>query len=149
MSNRTLTLVSMAIKAFCFTVIMVTTFIFIMNVGPTLETRYFPVVGKLQILKTEWRGPEVTRIWAAFTKIRNCKYIGIAWYKREGLTFTRIPVIVLREIGDESSPNRPVGSQKAGPWDVFISTHQLRTESFAELSHRCHPLWTTTTEFFP
>lgn len=125
------------------------TIITIYTVGPSIETKYFPVVSKLTITKTEWRGPEVTRIWAQFNKLRNCEYKGIAWYRGNRNNSERVPIILQRVQGDTSSPNRPMGLQKAGPWDIYVPSYQLQDGSFGELYHQCHPFWLTRTEFFP
>lgn len=140
-----------AFKAFCATVIVIATTFTVYLTGPAIETKYFPVVGKLIIDKAEWQGAEVTRVWASFRKIRDCEYLGIAWFRRgdDDDSFSRVTVILHRVTGDTSSPNRPVGYQHAGPWDVGVPIHELQTNSFARLSHRCHGLWTTTTDFFP
>lgn len=138
-----------AFKTFCATVIAITTMWTVYIVGPVIETRYFPVVDKLIIDKTEWQGPETTRVWASFKKLRNCEYIGIAWFRGSRDDFRRVPVILHREEGDRSSPNRPMGYQHAGPWDVGVPLHELPSNSFARLHHRCWPLWTSTTEFYP
>jgi hypothetical protein len=118
--------------------------------GPYLETRFAPVVSKLTIVRLEAVSPTQTKVWAAFTKLRQCDYLGISWYHREfDHSFVRVPVQLLREPGDVSSPNRPVGTQQAGPWIIDIPIEHLRSESFVELQHSCHPGWTTVTEFYP
>lgn len=90
-----------------------------------------------------------TTIWAYFTKLRACDYIGIAWHKLEGKDLVRVPLQLLREPGDVSSPNRPVGSTKAGPWIVDIPMDLVKTDSYVELRHRCWPFWNSITEFYP
>ena len=118
--------------------------------GPTIETRFFPVVGKLQILKMEAVNEGQTKIWAAFNKIRSCEYVGIAWFRgSRGGQFDRVPLQLLREPDDISSPNRPVGFQRSGPWIVSIPIEEIETNSFVELTHTCHPFWATITEFYP
>lgn len=138
-----------AFKAFCVTVIVIATAFTFYLVGPSVETRYFPVVGKLTIDRIEWQGPGVTRIWASFTKRRDCEYVGIAWFRGTRDDFERVPVILHREKNDRSSPNRPTGYQHAGPWDVMVPMHEIPANSFAVLSHACHPFWNTTTDFYP
>jgi hypothetical protein len=138
-----------AFKVFCGAVIVIATIFTVFLVGPAVETRYFPVVDKLIIDRMEWQGPSVTRIWATFRKLRECEYVGISWFSGTRDDFERVPVILHREKGDTSSPNRPVGYQHAGPWDIGVPIYDIPTKSFARLSHRCHGFWTTTTEFYP
>lgn len=140
-----------AFKAFCSAVIFFCAAILIYTVGPYLETRYWPAVSKLRILDLQQNEEGYAIISAEFTKLRSsCEYVGIAWYRGnpEG-EFERIPVVLLRQPGDTSSPNRPVGTQRAEPWIVHMPPSDIIGRSFARLSHSCHPFWTTTTDFWP
>lgn len=141
----------LAFKAFCATVIFFALSFSVYMVGPAIETRYFPAVSKLRILSLEPDGPSgMSRIQAEFTKLRNCEYLGIAWFLRDEIGgFERVPIILQRRPGDLSSPNRPTGVQRAGPWLVALKPDILKHQSFALLSHKCHPFWITTTEFYP
>ena len=138
------------IKTICGTVIAACTAVVIWTLGPSLETRYFPPVSKLRILSMADDGEGRTVIRAEFTKVRDCEYLGIAWFhgEPEG-TFERVTVVLMREDGDTSSPNRPEGTQRAGPWIIGIPPDELVGNSFARLHHRCHGFWLTTTDFWP
>lgn len=143
-------LVSLAVKAFSSAVIFFSTLLTIYTVGPDIETRFFPVVGKLVIERMDKVDEKTTTIDAYFNKLRNCDYLGIAWYRgQRDSGFERVPLILLRATGDDSSPNRPVGAQRSGPWVVTIPIDEVKTNSFVELKHQCHPFWVTTTEFYP
>lgn len=139
-----------AVKAICAAIIFAATLQTIFVIGPWVETKYFPPVSKLTILAMHDDDDGNAIIDAYFTKQRDCEYIGIAWFKGapDG-SFERVPVILQRRDGDTSSPNRPVGSQRAGPWIIGISSPDIATESFARLYHRCNPFWVTTTDFYP
>lgn len=118
-------------------------------IGPHIEAKYFPVVSKLTITDMREDGGRAM-IYAQFTKHRNCEFLGISWYRGDqGEGFERVPVALLREPGDSSSPNRPLGLQRAGPWEVAMSPEEIRGNSFAKLSHRCHVFWVSTTDFYP
>lgn len=135
----------------CAAVIFASVLYVIWAVGPAIETRFAPVVGKLQILSIEPGQMEgTTEIHAAFQKLRECEYLGISWFHgtKEG-GFERVPITLLRQEGDTSSPNRPVGFQKAGPWIIGIPPDELTGNSFAQLRHQCWPFWVTTTDFYP
>lgn len=120
-------------------------------IGPTIETRMFPVVSKLTILSAiPGPDPNTTQIEVAFDKLRDCEYIGLSWYHSpRGKPFERVPVMLMRKPSDNSDPNRPLGYQQAGPWVIGVAPSELRTNSFAILSHRCHQWWLSRTEFFP
>ena len=124
----------------------------IWTVGPWLETRVWPgpVVAKLKILKIEMLTLEKSLVYAEFEKLRDCDYDGIAWYKgkRDGV-FDRVLIVTRRDPADISSPNRPLGLQRAGPWEVALTREEILTNSFAELRHKCWPFWSTTTPFYP
>ena len=148
---RRLGVLFLAIKTVCAAIIFSCALWMVWAVGPALETKFNPVVSKLEILRTEPGEIEgTTNVYAAFRKLRECEYIGITWYKgsRDG-EFERVPVILLRDPDDTSSPNRPVGYQKAGPGVIGMSEADLRTNSFAELKHSCWPFWVSTTWFYP
>ncbi len=140
-----------SIKAACITLIVFGLIFTLFTLGPPVETRFFPVVSKLRILKIEQFPTGESVVQAEFNKLRPCEYVGIAWYKRNAELgdFERVPVILQRAPGDRSSPNRPEGVQRAGPWLISLSPDDVRDRSFAQLTHRCHALWVTTTDFWP
>lgn len=150
MSNKE-RLAAAIIRVFCGFITMVSLVFTLYRVGPWLETRYFPVVSKLDILSAEPRnGGMQTELRAAFRKNRDCEYIGLAWFVGDRATqFDRVSIILMRDQNDTSSPSRPLGYQKAGPWLLSIPPDDVRKRSFAQLFHRCHPFWTTVTEFYP
>jgi hypothetical protein len=135
----------------CAAIIFCCAVFFTFMVGPALETRLFPAVSKLQILSLVPDDEGRAVVMAQFTKFRGeCEYLGIAWYKGDPAgNFERVPVILQRQEGDNSSPNRPPGTQRAGPWIIGMTPAEVRTNSFARLSHRCHLFWVSTTDFWP
>lgn len=127
------------------TVLLITIFVTL----PLVETRFFPVVHKLQIDSIEPLG-EQSVIRGTLNKVRQCDYVGVAWFKRNAIgTLDRVQVQTRRDITDVSSPNRPLGRQGVGPWIIAIPADEIRANSVAELTHRCHPFWTTVTHFYP
>lgn len=139
-----------AIKAVCGIVMFISGVFIFYTVGPSIETRFFPVVSKLQILSIKAVDADHTEIRAGFRKLRNCEYLGIAWYVgTRPDDIERVAVAVMRDRNDTSDPNRPVGYHKAGPWIVTLPLDDVEKRSFAQLAHRCHPFWTTITEFYP
>jgi hypothetical protein len=118
--------------------------------GPEVETLYRPVLSKLIITEVEEVTPETSMVRAEFTKLRNCEYMGIAWYRgTEANYFDRVSMTPVKDPDDTSSPNRPVGTQSAGPWRLTMKAEEVRKNSFVQVFHRCHPFWTTMTRFYP
>lgn len=117
--------------------------------GPAIETNFNPAVSKLTILKHEG-DMNSTTILAEFTKIRNCKYLGISWtHVLPTGEYERVPVVLGRSPGDTSDPSRPVGLTIAGPWTLPLSWDEIMNHSFAQLYHQCQPFWVTVTNFYP
>jgi hypothetical protein len=144
-------LVAFIVRAVSAAVIFASVLYTFFVVAPAIETRFFPVVGKLNILShVTDPATGATTLMASFTKLRDCEYVGLSWThilpdgKQE-----RVPIILGRKQGDTSSPNRPVGQTSAGPWVLPLSWDEIQHHSFAQLYHRCSPLWATTTEFYP
>lgn len=119
--------------------------------GPWMETRFFPVVKTLHILRTEATdGGASSLVWGYFEKVRDCEYVGIAWFRGSRLgNFDRVSFVPVREIGDHSSPTRPLGTQQGGPWKIGLPIEDLETNSFVEIFHSCHPFWVTRTQWYP
>lgn len=118
--------------------------------GPAVETRWFPVLNKMTILDVRPLTGSTSAVYTEFSKRRSCEYMGIAWYRgNEDKNFERVSMVSMRDPGDTSSPSRPVGSQRAGPWRIAMPAEEVRENSFVQVFHRCHPLWTTMTRFYP
>lgn len=133
-------------------VLIIGAYITVFNVGPYAETALWPVVKDFRVLaEHELADGRVSLDQVEFSKARNCEYIGISWYRgSRGGVFERVPVETRRRTGDDSSPNRPLGRQRTGPWIIALpSLEELKGNSFAELQHRCQPLWITTTRLYP
>lgn len=138
------------VKTICATVIVISLLGGFYSLGPKLETARWPVVSKLKILKVEETPEHWTKIQVSFTKLRDCEYLGVSWYlgARTNM-FERVAVVLQRDPPDVGSPNRPLGTQRAGPWLIAINEHDFYNRSFALVFHRCHPFWNTITEFYP
>ncbi|MCW4115662.1 hypothetical protein NPA31_011875 [Aurantimonas sp. MSK8Z-1] len=117
--------------------------------GPMVEARWFPVLGKLRIVQVDALSPRTSVVMTEFDKLRDCEYLGIAWYYNEASAFERVSMVPIRDPDDTSAPNRPTGAQRAGPWRIAMSAEAVRGKSFVQAFHRCHPFWTTVTNFYP
>lgn len=138
------------IKAFVTAVVSLCASYLFFVIGPLAESKYFPVVSKLQMLEIKPIDADRSYVTAEFTKKRDCEYIGVAWYRlMPNGVLERVPMVVRRRAGDDSSPNRPIGTTVAGPWEVGMPHNQIKGLSVVEVFHRCHPFWTTRTPFYP
>jgi len=148
--SRTTELFHTGVKAVCATFIAICMIAAFYSLGPRLETEWWPVVGKLKINSMETPRPGWTLIRVNFEKLRDCEYVGLSWYVGQRPdNFERIAVSVQRDPEDTGSPNRPLGLQRAGPWLVAVDTKEFTRGTFAQLQHRCHPFWISTTDFYP
>lgn len=107
---------------------------------PALEGRLLPVASKLYIVKQTTRNGQ-TQIYVEFEKLRDCRYLGLNWYRGD----KRIP-IKFKDIPWDSDPSRPVGDHAAGPW--LLDTDSL-AGSRVQVAHKCHPIWETHTVILP
>ena len=146
-------LIVSGIIAFCFCVGIFSAVITVWSFGPAVERAWFPVVGKLQILRSTEIEPGITEIYAQFRKVRDCEYVSVAWYignPNGDFQQVRVQTIVNPDMLNEvQSPTRPLGTSNAGPWRIGMSLADLKNNSFAILSHQCHPFWVTRTNFYP
>ena len=121
---------------------------FVLTVGPLIETRYFAVFSKFQILSKELVSPGHTRVVVAFNKVRNCEPAGYAWFlgKRDSGQFSEIEV---RSITMGNSVGRPVGLQTSAPFEVTATPDEL-DNVFVNVFSRCpFQPWITKSEVFP
>jgi hypothetical protein len=138
------------LKAFFGTVTVLAVLYSFFTLGPALETRYLPVLGTMRITDVEELTPTTSLVRTEFEKLRACEYMGIAWYYGpEPGVFERVSMVPIRDPDDTSSPSRPIGIARAGPWRITIPAGDVRQKSFVEAFHRCHPFWTTVSKFYP
>lgn len=113
-----------------------------------VEGQLLPVVDstKLEGLRSDQNG---VYFRTEFNKRRNCKYLGLVWYRvLAGGVNERVVVKFPRVAGDNSDSTRSTGRQRTGEWFLGMSEEEL-ANSWAEVRHQCHFLWPTTTRFYP
>lgn len=146
-------LVYNGVIAFCAAVIFCSVLWTVWAIGPSIERARLPVVGKLEILSKSEIEPGVVQIEARFRKARDCEYVSVAWYvghPNEDFRQVRVQTILdTAQLTEVQSSTRPLGTSIAGPWRIAMSMDDLENNSFAILTHRCHPFWLTTTNFWP
>ena len=140
----------LAIKAVCAGLIFVCTVATILLAGPALEGKMFPVVSHFEITRTVPISAEETAVYGAFTKYRECEYVGMSWYRKDGTgSLERVGLRQVPPAGDIPNPTRPLGRQSFGPWNVAMGEADIRPRSYVEVAHNCTWLWITKTVFYP
>lgn len=112
--------------------------------GGKIEGRYFPVVIGVDVNRVEAVGDTKARIWGEFQKVRECAFVGLAFYLGTPGNAARVDLDL-----EEASKQRAAGFEDFGPWLVQLDPEQLRGRAFAVVQHRCHPFWITETVFYP
>lgn len=116
------------------------------TVGTTREGEWFPVTSPAELVSVEpFNGGSL--VYFRFNKQRECEFIGLSWF-RDTEPFDRVR-INFNVDDDDSATTRPRGDQVAGPWFIDLPPDELQENSFAIVRHRCHPLWQTSTIFYP
>jgi hypothetical protein len=115
-----------------------------------IEQNLYPVATPVELIKVEEIDDENTLIWVKFDKLRGCEYLGLSWFEGSLETgATRVRLSFGKPDSDQSDTTRPEGVQIAGPWKLGMSKDALLNNSYAMLSHRCHPFWISKTQFYP
>jgi hypothetical protein len=116
-----------------------------------IEHAQFPVVGKMELLNIEAEEGNTTLVYVKFDKLRDCKYLGISWFRKLPGDVLERATIDIRPLTplDRSDTNRPVGTQITGPWRIGIPADVIRSTSTVHLTHQCHPLYVTRTVIYP
>lgn len=120
--------------------------------GSKYEGVMFPVVSKLEVEQVvEEKDKDSILVWAVFNKVRECKFVGVAWYVEGGLGVPdyRIRYEPNPDIEDSSDTNRPTGVQRAGPWRLYVSKQLFETGVYSVLTHQCNPFYMTKTYWYP
>jgi hypothetical protein len=130
-------------------VLAVVAVISLTSIGSHYEGRIWPVIDHAQITGIEAveGGSLVT---FRFNKKRDCSYLGIEWYRgNEAGAFGRVFLDLRPQGVTPTGATRPQGVQTAGPWFIALPPGEVRDNSFAIIRYRCHPLYNTTSIFYP
>lgn len=116
--------------------------------GPTLETKFFPVYSKFEILELTAQPEGKTRAVFAYTKLRSCEPVGVNWFMGEpGAAYRQVELMSLNP--PTTSSNRPVGFNVTVPYLIDVTPDVLRHRAFATIYSNCHPFWVTQSRIYP
>lgn len=150
MSPREVQFMMSATKTVCAAVIFAATLYTVWLVGPTLETKFYPVVDRFDFVSVDWNDGGLSAIVTiTFTKKRECEYNGVAWYQSIGVVNPAWIRVVVRDPRGLVELSRPLGRQIVGPWHVYMPTANVRERSRVLAYHRCHAFWTTISVMYP
>lgn len=120
----------------------------VLTLGPTLESKFFPVYSKFQILKIEQTADGGSNVVFRYTKLRECRPAGVRWFIGDpGGAYRQIELLSSRPPGVRV--NRPLGENTSPPYYIDVSPEVLRTQGFADIYNNCHSLWVTQSSIYP
>lgn len=105
--------------------------------GPSIETRFFPVMGSPDNLQLKYVFPEsltTSLIEGKTTRNRNCDFRGLNWYI--GTRGGRAAAVTVEF--REGAKIRNAGVMEFGPWLVYATPAQLELNSYADALHQCY-----------
>lgn len=110
-----------------------------------IERSFFPVVADFQVLSMH-REANALHMSGVMRKVRNCQFAGVSATGTTGQTITDLQVSFDDRENRVANFTRATGSQKWGPWTVWLPiTPDTKTVTLTA-AHRCHPAWMTETE---
>lgn len=135
--DRTLTLAAIALTAGS-----------VLVLGPSLETKLFPVYSKFEIVKIDETPSGGSRVVFKYFKLRDCQPAGFMWFIGEpGAAFRQVDILSARPPGVRV--NRPIGENTSVPYEIDVPPNELLTRGFATIYNNCHPLWVTRSVIYP
>lgn len=115
----------------------------VVNLGPDLETRFFPVV-TTKLVNITREGRDIT-FYTETDKLRDCPILTAGYYVSRG-ALARMPIIVINELSfPAGSIQRSTGKGTYGPFKMtlppkgFDGPFQLSVDGL----WYCHPIWNT------
>jgi len=113
--------------------------------GPAIETRFFPVYSKFELVSAdETEGGTVAQF--RYEKLRECPAQGFAWYVGELGAASR--QIVVEPVNPVNGP-RGVGAHVTTPYLMDVDLRHIKDGMRAEIFNRCHAFWVSRTEIYP
>lgn len=117
---------------------------FAMHNGGAIEGIINPVVSVVQLdVSKDEDNDGWAEVSGDFFKLRNCNLHTLEWFWSGESGATRVPVM------RSTTPIRDVGDQHFESLLVHMDYKQLKEHSYAIVYHECHPLWKTSTKFYP
>lgn len=109
-----------------------------MILGPVVESKYLPVVEKMDFVQTGNDSKDEISLYVTGDKIRNCKFLEVvALSKVDGI----YNISEVKMDGPKYKVTRPLGFQSFGVWAIKPKGEEILLEAH----HQCHGLWETHT----
>lgn len=111
-------------------------------VGPEIETRFFPVYSRFELIEAVPFN-KGSKIVVRYTKFRHCFPQGYAWYSGDlGKS--------LRQLSVSAHPRVPIQSvgRHEQTIEIDVTPPEIMNNLYAEVFSRCHPLWITRSVVF-
>lgn len=112
------------------------------HLGSWAETKYFPVIGGLNITQYEVNEDGNPIISGTLIRDRQCTYKAMTFNRDQNGYDSPIGV---QTPGRSSDRNRPVGEYEFGPWTLYTTTEVFERQGQVKLIHSCHPFYDTVT----
>jgi hypothetical protein len=120
---------------------VVPTIMTIWSVGPRWESQRWPVLID-SVLVSEAPAEDGVRVVVEFTKLRDCRIKHVIWYDGlralETTPYGRPPDDWLHR-----EPGRQISNE------LHVHGISSLAGTHATVKHRCHPLWLTTSQYYP
>lgn len=118
-------------------IVVMVSIMLLLWVGPAVETRFFPVYSRFQVVSAEpVEGGTVATF--RFTKYRDCEARGWAWYIGEFGALAR--QVEINRVNGTSARRKP-GLTVSSPYFIAATPDQVRNDMQAEILSYCHPFW--------
>jgi hypothetical protein len=110
------------------------------TVGPVLESRWFPVETAFRVAEIAEPGPDVIAFRPAFSKVRDCSYLGLSWFAKDDKG--QIERRQVQLASESLTPaTGPVGARLGQWWEIGVKDKDR--EMFGIAHHSCGLPWET------
>ena len=117
-----------------------------LDVPGRIEGKFFPVIAKINISKTEAANLVSIRLWGDYVILREgCSFQRTEWIFTGTSNNHSVPVVY-----EDGTKDLTKGWHEFGPWLLMLTRQQFRNNTIGEAVHTCpwRP-WSTRTVFYP
>lgn len=110
------------------------------GISQWVETKYFPVISKIDYVQTDDTGDNKVLVWGKVSKNRDCEFENISFYKK---TRWGDEVVQSQRLTPRQYTSAPKGDYDFGPYKVNMTRQELESTSLIKFVHDCHPIYLT------